>query len=426
MPHGFRSRVPALTLSLLGATLLAMPVAAGPLVRPKASSPTVQPAPQVSIERAKAHKFRPAVAGRTFEEVDVAPSIQLRKLPKFDVKPKLDTAKFAEDLHAAFKDKTRGYAMQLRRNGVPEVTLIWEWAKSPQQGAKGWTLDTRMHVASVSKLMTAIVIADLLDEKGLSIDTKIGPYIPAYWNVGDNVADITFRDLLTHRSGFSTGGSDGSFPVMKQEVAGDVPTTASGDYENVNFSICRVLGAVLAGAIDRNQEFPLVNDAMWDIITTDWFLQRAQAKVFSPSGVANVSPAPSGTTAFAYQSKSDAQGWNSGDLATQLGGVGFRLSVNDVLSVMHTFRRAGTIMAKTEAQEAIDAMLGLDQVFDTPAGKIYNKNGAWGDGAGNLEQSVVFFLPENMEVAVLVNSPIGTTGESLRNTVRIAYLNNLK
>ena len=100
--------------------------------------------------------------------------------------------------------------------------------------------------------------------------------------------------------------------------------------------------------------------------------------------------------------------------------------MNDVLSVMHTFRRAGTIMAKTEAQEAIDAMLGLDQVFDTPAGKIYNKNGAWGDSAGNLEQSVVFFLPENMEVAVFVNSPIGATGESLRNTVRIAYLNNLK
>ena len=182
----------------------------------------------------------------------------------------------------------------------------------------------------------------------------------------------------------------------------------------------------MAGAIDKTQEFPLINDSAWDIVTTDWYLSRAQNHVFTPSGVGNVSPAPAGKSAFAYQSKSDKQGWNSGDLATQLGGAGFRLSVNDLLSVMGTFRRAGTIVSKAEAQEAIDAMLGLDQMFETPAGKIYNKNGAWADGAGNLEQSVVFFLPENMEVAVLVNSPIGATSESLRETVRIAYMNNLK
>jgi len=430
MPHALHARsiLPTLALSALGATLVAMPTHAAPPPRAKKATPTVEPvkAPTFSLQRAKKHSFKPAVEGRTFEEVDVAPAIKLRKMPKFQVKPKLDSAKFAEDLHDALKDKVRGYSMQLRRNGTPEITLIWEWAKSPQQGAKGWDLDTRMHVASVSKLMTAIVMTDLLDQKGLSVDTKIGPYIPAYWNVGSNVADITFRDLLTHKSGFSTGGSDASLPVMKAEVAGSVPANAGYKYENVNFSICRVLGAVMAGAIDKNQQFPAINDAAWDIVTTDWFLNRAQSHVFTPSGVGNVSAAPAGKAAFAYHSKSDAQGWNSGDLATQLGGAGFRMSVNDLLSVMGTFRRGGTIVSKTEAEEAIDSMLGLDQVFDTPAGKIYNKNGAWGDGAGNLEQSVVFFLPENMEVAVLVNSPIGTTGESLRNTVRIAYMNNLK
>jgi CubicO group peptidase (beta-lactamase class C family) len=430
MPQASIARilVPALAVSALGATLVAMPSHAAPLTKAK-PTPQLEPvkAPVVSVQKAKTHKFRPVVEGRTLaEQVDVAPAIKLRKLPKFDIKPKLDSAAFAEDLHNALKDKVRGYSMQLRRNGAPEITLIWEWAKSPEQGAKGWDLDTRMHVASVSKLMTAIVITDLLDQKGLSVDTKIGPYIPGYWSVGTNVADITFRDLLTHRSGFATNGSDGGLPVMKAEIAGSVPASPGYKYENVNFSICRVLGAVMAGAIDKNQQFPIINDAAWDIVTTDWFLERAQTHVFTPSGVSNVSAAPAGKTAFAYQSKSDKQGWNSGDLATQLGGAGFRMSVNDLLSVMGTFRRAGSIVSKAEAQEAIDAMLGLDQMFDTPAGKIYNKNGAWGDGAGNLEQSVVFFLPENMEVAVLVNSPIGSTSESLRETVRIAYMNNLK
>jgi CubicO group peptidase (beta-lactamase class C family) len=424
MPHVFRTLVPALTLS----ALVALPTHAAPVVR-KSTTPRVQPTalPSLDLERAKVHKFRPVVEGKTMlEATDNAPSLKLRKMPKFDIKPKLDSAAFADDLHNALKDTTRGYSMQLRRNGVPEITLIWEWAKSPEQGAKGWDLDTRMHVASVSKLITAMVIADLLDEKGLSVDTKIGPYLPAYWSVGSNVADITFRDLMNHKSGFVTGGSDCSFPVMKSEVAQSVPANASGKYENVNFSILRVLGAVMDGTIGKNADFGPLNDAAWDIVTTDWLLSRAQSKLFTPSGVSNVSAVPAGKNAFAYQSKTDKQGWNSGDLSTQLGGAGFRMSVNDLLSVMHTFRRAGSIVSKAEAQEAIDAMLGLDQVFDTPAGKIYNKNGGWGDGAGNVEQSVVFFLPENMEVAVLVNSPIGSTNESLRNTVRIAYMNNLK
>lgn len=424
MPHAFRTLVPALTLS----TLVAMPTHAAPVAR-KAATPKVQPSalPQLDLERAKVHKFRPTVEGKTtLELTDGVTSLKLRKLPKFEVKPKLDSAAFADDLHNALKDKVRGYSMQLRRNGVPEITLIWEWAKSPEQGAKGWDLDTRMHVASVSKLMIAMVIADLLDEKGLSVDTKIGPYLPGYWSVGTNVADITFRDLMNHRSGFSTGGSDCSFPVMKAEVAQAVPVTANGKYENVNFSILRVLGAVMDGQIGKNADFGSFNDQAWDIVTTDWLLSRAQSKVFTPSGVSNVSAVPSGKSAFAYDSKSDKSGWNSGDLTTQLGGAGFRLSVNELLSVMHTFRRGGNIVSKAEAQESIDAMLGLDQVFDTPAGKIYNKNGGWGDAAGNVEQSVVFFLPENMEVAVLVNSPIGAANASLRDTVRIAYMNNLK
>jgi CubicO group peptidase (beta-lactamase class C family) len=424
-----RSRFLSLFAIPLVSALVVPPTAAAPTVSKVGKMPKVQPVklPSVSPTRAKAHQLKPALEGKTLEleQVDGPTVLKLRKLPKFDVKPKLDTAKFAEDMHEALKDSSRGYALALRRNGNTEITLIWDWARTPEQGGEGWTLDRKMHVASVSKLMTAIVMTDLLDQKGLSVDTKIGPYIPAYWSVGNNVEDITFRDLMTHRSGFSTGGSDSSLPTMKTEVSQSVPTTAAYKYENVNFSICRVLGAVMAGEIDKNAEFPILNDVAWDIVTTDWFLSRAQSHVFGPAGLSGISAEPGTKGALAYQNKSDVQGWNSGDLSTQLGGAGFRMSVNQLLSVMGTFRRGGTIVSKAKAEAAIDAMLGLDQVTDTPAGKIYNKNGGWGDGAGNTEQSVVFFMPENIEVAVLVNSVIGNN-VSLRETVRIAYMNNLK
>ena len=91
---------------------------------------------------------------------------------------------FAQKFHAAIKDKVTGYAMQLRLNGAPNQTLIWNWAQTPANGSLGWNLDRRMHVASVSKLITGIAMLKLLDEKGISVDAKIINYLPDYWEIG--------------------------------------------------------------------------------------------------------------------------------------------------------------------------------------------------------------------------------------------------
>ncbi len=73
--------------------------------------------------------------------------------------------------------------------------------------------------------------------------------------------------------------------------------------------------------------------------------------------------------------------------------------------------------------------LGIDQVIDTPLGKIYNKNGRWQNGSGpndDAEQSVAYFLQEDMEVVLLVNSWIGAEQASVRGSVKDAYLANIE
>jgi CubicO group peptidase (beta-lactamase class C family) len=400
-------------------SLVAPSAEAGPRVK------DIPTAPAVSLERAKAHRIKPVLVGAELspEDLDGPSAIDLSNLPKFKVRPKLDTVGFANDLHAVLKD-TRGHALQVRRNGTPEMSYFWDWGRTPQDGAKGWSLDRRMHIASVSKLITAMVIVDLLDEKGISVDAKIGPYIPGYWTVGANVADITFRDLLTHRSGFVS--SDGSFLAMKSVVAKPVPATVEKPaYQNVNFSILRVLGAVVAGAVEVPFTSPTYQDQIWDILATDWFVARANSRIFAPAGVSNVSAVPNAEGAIGYASKTDTSGMINEDLTSIIGGAGFRMSVNELLSVMDAFRRRGTIVSNAVAKTAIQDLLGLDLMIDTPAGKLYTKNGGWADGAGNNEQSVVFFMPENIEIAIHMNSPL-PNGADLTNTVITAYLNNLK
>ena len=390
----------------LGASLVASSAVAAPLAKPSAmpsaaptSGPTAIAGPYslakapVTESKARAHKFRPAHTAGDLEIDDGNGAPVIAKQPKVHVAtPTLDIGLFTDSLHAALKDKVRGYSMVVRKNSSLATHVIWDYAKSPTEGNKGWTIDTRMHIASVSKLLTAITIVDLLDEQGISLDAKIGPYLPDYWSVGNNVADISFRELMRHRSGFASDDSDGSFPAMKREVARDVPTDPKSHYANVNFSLLRVLGATVSGWVPADTEWDSeINDAMWDIAATQWLISRTNAKVLAPSGVAAMSPIPSGDSAYAYGSRTDNTGWDSGDVSTQLGGVGYRLSPNDVAKVLGTFRRGGKIVAESVAKAAIEGHLGINGSIDTPAGKVYYRKGGW--GGSDIEKSLAYYTP---------------------------------
>jgi CubicO group peptidase (beta-lactamase class C family) len=202
--------------------------------------------------------------------------------------------------------------------------------------------------------------------------------------VGKSSADITFRKLLTHRAGFTEANHGGDYKTFKGQIAsGVVANPTEGEYTNGAFSIVRVLGSTMTNAVPKNALVGFdgaLRDSIWDIITTDAFASYVQKKVFTPSGVSGITTSGTKSSALAYTTKSDASGWDSGNLGTELGGAGFRVSVNDMLDVMSAFRRKGTIVSAAKAQAALDAGLGIDVIEPLPTGKMYSKNGWWGGG----------------------------------------------
>lgn len=152
---------------------------------------------------------------------------------------KLNSKKFATQFHDQMKNQVTGYVMQLRKNGQVNQTLIWNWSKTPANGGQGWTLDTRMHISSVSKMITGIAMYKLLEEKGISLNAKIINYLPDYWARGSKINQITFRQLLNHTSGFDTGDSASDFLTMKSRVSAGVANTGSYKYANMNFGLWR-------------------------------------------------------------------------------------------------------------------------------------------------------------------------------------------
>jgi len=255
--------------------------------------------------------------------------------------------------------------------------------------------------------------------------------LPTYWSKGPNIDKITFRHLLTHKSGFSTGGSSTDYAFMKGKVASGVSGVGASDYENMNFGLCRILIPIINGNISKSATFldnGALNDQAWDAVTLYHYKNYMQSKVFAPAGVYNASfePITGGKNALAYPYPAGSiHGWNSGNLATVAGGAGWRLSSKELLNVMNTVRRKNTVLSTAKAQYLLDNYFGIDQAIDTPAGKIYNKNGAWGTGDGRREQCVAYFLPNQMELVLFVNSPISTENFSLRGIVKDAYVSSL-
>jgi CubicO group peptidase (beta-lactamase class C family) len=392
----------------------------------------------------RAHVMAPAHV-RDVEVEDVDPAREARYdigaqgtavAPNLDVSafgtPTLNLGTFGLKIHKALKDSTAGYMLQVRQNGVLVHTGVWSWARTPTDVGQGWSEATHMHVASVSKFLTAVALVKALDAKGISYNSKIIGYLPQYWTKGPNIDQITFRHLLTHTSGLSAGNSATDYAYMKAKVAAGVSTVGTNAYANMNFGLMRILIPIITGSVSRHakySDYGFANDLTWDAVTIKSYKQYMQDKVFTPAGVvlAGFAPTYYYKDALAYKSSyalNVESGWNSGDLATVAGPAGWRLSTKELLNVMNHVRRKNTIISAAKAQYMLDNFFGIDQVISTPAGKIYNKNGGWGK-YGRKEQCVAYFLPNGMELALFVNSPIGFGDRSLRTLVKDAFIASL-
>src|SRR5947208_2262792 len=80
-----------------------------------------------------------------------------RKIPA-GVALSFNTDGFVAALNAALANDTAGYVMQLRQHGQPIASSQVNWAKRPSDGSEAWAQTVRMHIASCSKLVTAIAM----------------------------------------------------------------------------------------------------------------------------------------------------------------------------------------------------------------------------------------------------------------------------
>lgn len=354
------------------------------------------------------------------------------RIPDFDpflgtdpeVARNLDDAGLQRDLNAALSGlSVAGYVVKARRSGQTVFTLTGGSARiKPDADATTWTSSIKMHVASVSKLVTAMAMTKLLFRMGIDTDTPVFDNLPAYFRPHPTTAGVTFRQLLTHRSGFRRldqgGRNDGyTFGDFRSYFEKGVNPTDVGtfNYHNGNSIGLRIAIAIITGHINRNANFDLpgksgslFNENMWDAVSIEGYVEYLKRSLFTPAGI-TASLQPEDKDSLAYPSSLSAPGW-AADATPSAGTAAWWFSVDDILAIMAAYWQGEAIMPRNVARQSLGHGFGVDAnaawQFSGKTQDCFMKSGFWADGMGRTQQSVVAFAPNDTEIAAFVNSPV--------------------
>ncbi|MCP5272643.1 MAG: serine hydrolase [Burkholderiaceae bacterium] len=324
--------------------------------------------------------------------------------------------RFEQNLREVFDTNTVGWSYALSQAGNLARSGSSGLARTgSDQPSTAQSPTKKMHVASVSKTMTAIVVLRRLTEMGLSVDTAIGPWLPMGWTRPADVHSITFRQLLTHTSGFGQNAPGGSDYLNLQVMAAQpVPGKGSFDYENANFGLLRVITAKLLG-LDASA-LPFNAGAL----TSAAFLSYAQT-VFDAAGVP-FSCEPQGTNPTRQYDFPDSgnPGYAEPSRSLNCGGFGVQVSATNLARTLAYLRYTQDLMPAAQFLAMKTGFLGFMNPTDYDYaqgvfGTYHTHGGDWDHtGSGGLDACVMVF-PINVEAAVTINSSRKELGQGYPN-----------
>ncbi|GIM94596.1 serine hydrolase domain-containing protein [Paractinoplanes toevensis] len=324
---------------------------------------------------------------------------------------------FERNLRATLDGKTVGYAYSIGKSGKLDRQAGVGFARvAPDNPVTPQSAGKVMTVASISKPVTAAATLRLLEQKNISVDSPIGPWLPEAWKRGTGVDSITFRDLMTHRSGLlqnfqtatgTTGGkSTGSWDNIRIAVGQNLGSK-SYKYANMNFSIFRVMVPKIAYGIDLSKLYDAppanVTPAQIDYLTGIAFLgylKPVLALANAPVSCSNSDPNP--TKLYAYPAVNQA-GWGPADYVGSCGGFGYNLSANGIASFISHVRYTTKLVSAAARSLMVDEQVGL-KAYNGKFGTYHGHGAVWAQSGGRGMRGCVMSFHIEVDVALLVNS----------------------
>jgi len=350
----------------------------------------------------------------------------------------LDLSLLKQNLVSGLKDKVEGYALIVGDLPPAFGGLAQTSSDAPPHGV-AMTPQSLSNVASLSKVLTTVALLQALERRKLTIDSKIAPFLYPDWPRGPNIEQITFRDLVTHHSGFrgALDPSDQHYPDcgstlysnLKAQIAfgiepenRDIPL-----YCNSSFGLIRELLPQLEGrkdiAAERDEGKRARKSAQFYI---DYMNERVFRRVLgAPRACKRTSPSD---YALAYSSPTDStpgHEWSDGTLIC--GASNWVLSAKDLHALFSALGRGGRLLSEAARTTMSCQRLGWDngvRPADCPEGNLC-KHGAVGyfpapDAPYQAIRTYAGLFTCNTPVVLIANSPLPSQPDDALTFVRDA------
>ena len=341
----------------------------------------------------------------------------------------LDIARFGDNIEKAMAPVTVGWAYSIAKDGQFVDNKGGGAARTKIDGFRAHGSPVRQNIASVSKTVTAVATLQLLAKLNRSYNTQIKEFLPSDWKLGPNMDDVTFSDLLRHRSGLATGDNN-SIDILKYEAVQGwvakgttkrpgVGAERPSDYDNMNYALLRVLipGLWKAAGGDPYQEALGMYNQLPPLelgspgLVGNWnayaYVAYVQQNLFDRMKIKGALCSDRSATQTLYYTpagdKAGVKSFGDNDWTRACGSGGWYLSANDLTSLMAYVRHTEILLPKAWRDWMFDRSFGVSG-FATTGGTGYKKDGSVGAGSGTGLRACIMALPGGIEVSAVENS----------------------
>lgn len=351
--------------------------------------------------------------------------------------PQFDINLFEQNIIAGMGNQWVGYSYVINQNGQSNRSgASGKWATFID-GNISADFTTGIYLASVNKMIMAVAVLKAMDSYGTGaasmLNTSIQPYLPPSWNVHPNVYALTWRDVLTHRTGYDEKitndvNENDQYNSNYQDLVTmvldpDATHNATYKYCNGNYGLLRYL---LCSLIGNQIGFPTEE---WDEFTQTKCLEFLNTELFQPIGVTTATVNASKARYYAINPNPFVNGWDIGDKSANLGSGGLYMSPKDLARFLAYLNHTNILLnntSKTLLKLNFAGLSDIDDPISSPTegdhGIYYTKGGSLGNN-GRGVRNIIMIFPNGVEIVIMGNTR-GILGiSSIQDMVVQAYDN---
>ena len=346
---------------------------------------------------------------------------------------------FGRAIETGLGNKSVGYALVAMLPSGAFVAKAGGMARrAPDPYPRPMSVDDKITIASVSKTMTATAIMKLLARNRLTVDTPVAGYLPSTWTLGPGIKSLTFRELLSHRSGIRCTEAINYIAIKACFADGiDESLKAEYKYNNTNFAVfCIILPRLdgMAPAMVRDLEARERRGDPMSIASAlaAHYIAHMNANVFAPAGLPvmhcrNTDAMP----AMSYKSANPAEplnfsivgpGENWGDRTLSCGSGGWVFSARQLAVFMHALTHTAKILPPETVAQMKAEKLGLHP-HNHRDGLISHGHGGFHPAERNRGElhTMIADYSNGLSVGLVVNSKFsGSIAAEVARAVREA------